>query len=96
MAGRILIGVDVGAGGQCLYAAPDARARRAARGRLETAYYRVDESADQRGTELASALTNAHAIAIGLCDGLVKAGRAGTMYNTKSLLFTQALVEMPG
>ena len=77
-----------------VYASPAAGARRAARRWLETAYYRVEESADQRGTELASALKNAYAIAIGLCDGLVKARRAAGMYNTKSLLYTQALVEM--
>ena len=77
-----------------VYASPAARPRRAAREWLETPYYRVDESADQRGTELASALKNAYAIAIGLCDGLVKARRAAAMYNTKSLLYTQALVEM--
>lgn len=34
------------------------------------------------------------AIAMGLCDGLVQAGRAEAMYNTKSALFTQGLAEM--
>lgn len=77
-----------------LYAAPDARARRAARRLLATPYYAVTESADQRGLELCSALKNAYAIAIGLCDGLVAAGRWETMHNTKAALFTQAIAEM--
>jgi glycerol-3-phosphate dehydrogenase (NAD(P)+) len=77
-----------------LYASPRAAARARARAWLATPYYRIDESADQRGVEMCSALKNAYAIAIGLCDGLAAAGRAEAMYNTKSALFTQALVEM--
>jgi glycerol-3-phosphate dehydrogenase (NAD(P)+) len=77
-----------------LYGAPDARARRACREALGTAYYAITETADQRGLELCSALKNAYAIGIGLCDGLVRVGRAETMYNTKSLLFARALAEM--
>ena len=50
--------------------------------------------ADQRGLELCSALKNAYAIAVGLCDGLVEAGRAEAMYNTKSLIYTQAVAEI--
>jgi glycerol-3-phosphate dehydrogenase (NAD(P)+) len=77
-----------------VYAARDAAARGLARQWLETPYYRVEESADQRGLEMCSALKNAYAIGIGLCDGLVAAGRAEAMYNTKSAIFTQALAEM--
>jgi glycerol-3-phosphate dehydrogenase (NAD(P)+) len=77
-----------------IFAAPDVPARRRARGWLETPYYRIAESGDQRGLEMCSALKNAYAIAIGLCDGLVQAGRAEAMYNTKSALFTQALAEI--
>ncbi len=77
-----------------VYASPRAAERRRIRGWLETDYYRVEESADQRGLELCSALKNAYAIAIGLCDGLVAAGRATAMYNTKSALYTEALREM--
>jgi glycerol-3-phosphate dehydrogenase (NAD(P)+) len=77
-----------------VYASPQAAVRRRLRQMLETAYYRVEESADQRGLELCSALKNAYAIAIGLCDGLVAAGRAEAMYNTKSALYTQALREI--
>jgi glycerol-3-phosphate dehydrogenase (NAD(P)+) len=77
-----------------IYASPDAAARRRARRWLETPYYRILESEDQRGLELCSALKNAYAIAIGLCDGLVQAGRADAMYNTKSALFAQALAEI--
>lgn len=76
------------------YASPRAAVRRRVRGWLETPYYRIDESGDQRGLELCSALKNAYAIAIGLCDGLVIAGRAEAMYNTKSALYTQALREI--
>jgi glycerol-3-phosphate dehydrogenase (NAD(P)+) len=77
-----------------LYASPDVEARRQARDWMQTAYYRVDETDDQRGLELCSALKNAYAIAIGLCDGLVTARRAEAMYNTKAALFAQAIVEM--
>jgi len=77
-----------------VYASPRAAERRRIRGWLETPYYRVEESADQRGLELCSALKNAYAIAVGLCDGLVAAGRAEAMYNTKSLIYTQALAEI--
>ena len=77
-----------------VYGSPRAAERRRIRGWLETAYYRVEETSDQRGLELCSALKNAYAIAIGLCDGLVAAGRAEAMYNTKSALYTQALREM--
>ncbi len=77
-----------------IYGSRDHAARRRARQWLETSYYRIEESADQRGLEMCSALKNAYAIGIGLCDGLVKAGRAEAMYNTKSAIFTQALAEM--
>lgn len=77
-----------------VYASADCARRAAARRWLETAYYHVDESADQRGLELCSALKNAYAIGVGLCDGLVRAGRAEAMNNTKSLIYTQAISEM--
>lgn len=77
-----------------VYASPRAAVRRRLRQWLETDYYRIEETADQRGLELCSALKNAYAIAIGLCDGLVAAGRAEAMYNTKSALYTQALREI--
>ncbi|MDR7418924.1 MAG: hypothetical protein QN178_08425 [Armatimonadota bacterium] len=77
-----------------LYASPDADARETARRRMQTPYYCVDETHEQQGLELCSALKNAYAIAIGLCDGLVAAGRAEAMYNTKAAIFAQALVEI--
>ena len=61
--------------------------------RARTPYYAITETADQRGLELCSAL-RAYAIAVGLCDGLVEAGRAEAMYNTKSLIYTQAVAEI--
>jgi glycerol-3-phosphate dehydrogenase (NAD(P)+) len=77
-----------------VYAGAPTAARERARTWLATEYYRIDPSDDQRGVEMCSALKNAYAIAIGLCDGLVTAGRAEAMYNTKSALFTQALREI--
>jgi glycerol-3-phosphate dehydrogenase (NAD(P)+) len=77
-----------------VYASPRPAARSRVRQWLETPYYRVAETGDQRGLELCSALKNAYAIAIGLCDGLVAAGHAEAMYNTKSALYTQALAEI--
>jgi len=77
-----------------VYASPRAAARGRLRRHLETPYYRVAETDDQRGLEVCSALKNAYAIAIGLCDGLVAAGAAEAMYNTKSALYTQALGEI--
>jgi glycerol-3-phosphate dehydrogenase (NAD(P)+) len=79
-----------------VYASPRAAVRGRLRQALATPYYAVAESADQVGLELASALKNAYAIAIGLCDGLVAAGRAEALHNMKSLIFTQALAEMTG
>ena len=58
-----------------VYASGDVAARRQARRWLATRYYRVDESDDQRGVEMSSALKNAYAIGIGLCDGLARAGQ---------------------
>ncbi len=77
-----------------VYASADARMRSRLRRMLGTPYYRIEESPDQRGLEICSALKNAYAIALGLCDGLVAAGHAEAMYNTKSLLYTQAVAEM--
>ena len=77
-----------------VYASPDARARGRWPRALATPYYAITETADQRGLELCSALKNAYAIAVGLCDGLVEAGRAEAMYNTKSLIYTQAVAEI--
>jgi glycerol-3-phosphate dehydrogenase (NAD(P)+) len=79
---------------EVVYASPDAQARRQARQWMETSYYCVHESPDQQGLELCSALKNAYAIAVGLCDGLVAAGRADALYNLKAALFSHAVEEM--
>lgn len=79
---------------EVMYASPDAQARQQARRSMETAYYCVHESADQQGLELCSALKNAYAVAVGLCDGLVAAGRADALYNLKAALFSHAIEEM--
>lgn len=79
---------------EVIYASPDAQAVRQACEWMETSYYRVHQSADQQGLELCSALKNAYAIAVGLCDGLVAAGWAEALYNLKAALFSHAIEEM--
>jgi glycerol-3-phosphate dehydrogenase (NAD(P)+) len=76
------------------YASVDAATRRLARALFQTPYYSIREIADVRGLEICSAFKNAYAIAIGLCDGLVKAGRWEATTNTKAALFAQAIGEM--
>ena len=76
------------------YASHDAAARRLARRLFQTPYYAIQEIADVRGLEICSAFKNAYAIAIGLCDGLEKAGRWEATYNTKAALFAQAIAEI--
>lgn len=76
------------------YASHDAAARRLARELFQTAYYSIQETTDVRGLEICSAFKNAYAIAIGLCDGLVKAGRWEAVHNTKAALFAQAIGEI--
>ena len=76
------------------YASADTTTRRLARGMFQTPYYSIREIADVRGLEVCSAFKNAYAIAIGLCDGLVKAGRWEATSNTKAALFVQAIGEI--
>ncbi|OGB94133.1 MAG: hypothetical protein A3H39_14945 [candidate division NC10 bacterium RIFCSPLOWO2_02_FULL_66_22] len=76
------------------YASQDAAARRLARELFQTPFYAIQETEDVRGLEICSAFKNAYAIAIGLCDGLEKAGRWEATYNTKAALFTQAIAEI--
>ncbi len=76
------------------YASHDPRTRRLARELFQTGYYSIRETADVRGLEICSAFKNAYAIAIGLCDGLVKAGRWEAIYNTKAALFARAIGEI--
>ena len=76
-----------------IWACPDevACARWAAQ--LEAPHYTISRSADLAGVETCSAFKNAYATASGLCDGLQKIGHP-EMYNTKALLFTQAVAEI--
>lgn len=76
------------------YASRDAAARRLARETFQTSSYKVEETADVRGLEICSAFKNAYAIAMGLGDGLAKAGRWEATYNLKAALFTQAIAEI--
>lgn len=75
-------------------ASADTTTRRRARTMFQTPYYSIREIADVRGLEVCSAFKNAYAIAIGLCDGLVKAGRWEATSNTKAALFVQAIGEI--
>jgi glycerol-3-phosphate dehydrogenase (NAD(P)+) len=76
------------------FASIDAATRRLAHGLFRTPYYSIRQLADVRGLEVCSAFKNAYAIAIGLCDGLVKAGRWEATTNTKAALFARAIGEM--
>jgi len=76
------------------YASADAATRRLARALFQTPYYAIREITDVRGLEVCSAFKNAYAIAIGLCDGLVKAGRWEATTNTKAALFVRAIGEL--
>jgi glycerol-3-phosphate dehydrogenase (NAD(P)+) len=76
------------------YASHDPAALRLARRLFQTAYYSIRETADVRGLEICSAFKNAYAVAIGLCDGLVKAGRWEAVHNMKAALFAQAIGEI--
>lgn len=76
------------------YACADiAQARQVAQ-LMSTAYYQIRPTTDLPGCEVCSALKNAYAIAIGLFDGLEKAGRVSQSYNTKSAAFSEAVREI--
>jgi len=76
-----------------VYASEDESARARCAGWLQGPAYTVTESDDLAGLEVCSAFKNAYATASGLCDGLQLAGHA-EMYNTKALLFSQAVREI--
>lgn len=58
-----------------------------------TAVYKVEITDDVIGLELAAAMKNAYAIALGICDGLEK--RSGVPYhNLRAALFPRAVAEM--
>ena len=59
---------------------------------FQTPYYRVSVSDDVCGVETCSALKNAYAIALGICDGLY--GGKGFYYdNIKAFFLSQAVIE---
>lgn len=60
---------------------------------LESPTYTITVSQDLAGLETCSAFKNAYATASGLCDGLQRSGHP-EMYNSKALLFTQAVQEI--
>ncbi|MDY7028037.1 MAG: NAD(P)H-dependent glycerol-3-phosphate dehydrogenase [Spirochaetota bacterium] len=60
---------------------------------FSTDYYRVITTDDVKGVEICSALKNAYAIAIGICDGLYR--DYGTLHdNIKAFMFSHAVQEM--
>lgn len=69
-------------------ASKDSSAAEAVRDTLSHSRVRISLSSDLIGVGLCSALKNAYAIALGMCDGL----KLST--NVKALIFTQALQEM--
>lgn len=76
------------------YASEDvARAQQVAE-LMRTSYYQIRPVQDLAGCEICSAFKNAYAIAIGLFDGMEKAGRVSQSYNTKSAAFSKAVREM--
>lgn len=77
-----------------VYASHDADALADCVRAMQAEYYFITPSADLAGVEACSALKNAYAIASGICDGLMLAGRSHEMHNTKAALFTQAVREM--
>ncbi|MBE3558130.1 MAG: NAD(P)-binding domain-containing protein [Ktedonobacteraceae bacterium] len=60
---------------------------------FQTAVYRVLPTDDITGLEVAAALKNSYAIALGICDGLEEVS-AHPWHNLKAALFAQAQAEM--
>ncbi len=61
---------------------------------FETGYYRIFTSSDVAGVELSSALKNAYAVALGICDGMYGTRSPGLHNNLRAFVFTQAVKEM--
>lgn len=61
---------------------------------VSTDYYLVERSEDVRGLELAVALKNVYAMALGICDGLYAESKGTLYHNLPALLFAVAVEEM--
>lgn len=77
-----------------VFASSNIRAARRCQKIFTTPRYTVQVTSDVIGVEVAAALKNGYAIALGMCDGLKKREGVETMNNTKSTFFTQAAQEM--
>lgn len=78
---------------------PDAVAR--VRGLAQTPWYRIQATDDIPGLEVAAAMKNVYAMALGICDGLSESNARGSgggsprpWHNLASAAYTQALLEM--
>jgi glycerol-3-phosphate dehydrogenase (NAD(P)+) len=76
-----------------VYAARDPAVAAGVAGLLATDAYRVEVSDDLEGVELAAAMKNVYAIALGVCDGLAERG-GEPWHDLRSALLTQAVAEM--
>lgn len=77
-----------------VFASSNVRAAQQCRKIFTTPRYTVQVTSDVMGVEVAAALKNGYAIALGMCDGLKKREGVETMNNTKSTFFAQAAQEM--
>ena len=76
-----------------VYGSGDVEAARAAASIIETDDYRIEVIADYVGLEVAAALKNVYAIALGFADGLAEVS-SEPWHNLRSAFFAQALREM--
>ncbi len=76
-----------------VFGSVDAAALDRCRTLFATPAYKIETTSDVVGLELAAAMKNAYAIALGICDGLEK--RSGVPYhNLRAALFPRAVAEM--
>lgn len=76
-----------------IYGSSDAHALQHCQTLFQTASYRIELTDDVIGLEVAAALKNVYAIALGICNGLEEASRH-PWHNLKAATFTRAVHEM--
>lgn len=86
---------EVGAGWPTatVYASQHAEALSSCQSLFQTPQYRIHTTDDVAGLELAAALKNVYAIALGMCNGLEEVSQH-PWHNLKAALFAQAIAEM--
>ncbi len=77
-----------------VFASSNIRAAQRCRRIFTTPRYTVRITSDVIGVEVAAALKNGYAIALGMCDGLKKREGVEIMNNTKATFFAQAVQEI--